>query len=98
VVSDDRQSVFEAADVAFVVEVVSPGNAAAERVLKMQLYALAGIPWYLLVQHAPLELKLFRLEGPHYAEHSMAVDGDIMRLAEPFPAEIVVDRLLRRRS
>jgi Uma2 family endonuclease len=98
VVPDDRHSVFEAADVAFVAEVVSPGNAAADRVLKMQLYALAGIQWYLLVQDAPLDLRLFRLDGGHYVEHATAIDGQTMRLAEPFRVEIVVDRLLRRRS
>jgi Uma2 family endonuclease len=58
-----------------VAEVVSPGNAAADRVVKMELYALAGIRRYLLVQTAPVEQRLFRLDCGHYVQHAVAAEG-----------------------
>jgi len=97
VVPDDAHTVFEGSDVVLVAEVVSPGNAASDRVLKMQLYALAAIPWYLLVQDAPPELKLFRLASGHYVEHATAREGDVLALIQPFPVELPVAHLIRRR-
>jgi Uma2 family endonuclease len=86
--SDDSRTVFDASEIELVVEVVSPGNAAADRVVKMQLYALAGIQWYLLAQVEPVELRLYRLDGAHYVEHTVAVKGEKLRLAEPIEIEV----------
>lgn len=97
VARDDSPTVFEAPDVALVAEVVSPGNAAADRVVKMQLYALAGIQWYLLAQIAPVELRLYRLDGAHYVEDAVAADGKVLRLTQPFAVDIDPARLARRR-
>jgi Uma2 family endonuclease len=88
ITDDDSRAVFEAADVELVAEVVSPGNAAADRVVKMQLYALAGIRWYLLAQVDPIELRLLRLEGGHYVEQAVAVAGEILRLTEPVKVDL----------
>ena len=90
-----RRAVFETSEVELVAEVVPPGNAAMDRVVKMQLYALAGIPWYLLAQTSPPELRLYRLSGDHYVEHAVAADGDPLYLTEPFAVVLDATQLLR---
>jgi Uma2 family endonuclease len=80
----------EPAEVRLICEVVSPGN--ADRLFMMHLYAVAGIPWYLLAEQESPEsvtLRLFRLEGKHYVEHAIAKDGEPLRITEPF--EVVLD-------
>ena len=68
---------------------------AADRVVTMQLYALAGIRWYLLAQVEPVELRLFRLDGRYYVEHAVAAKGEALRLTEPFPAALDTTLLTR---
>ena len=52
---------------------------AADRVVTMQLYALAGIRWYLLAQVEP----------------AVAAKGEALRLTEPFPAALDTTLLTR---
>ncbi|MFI6821929.1 Uma2 family endonuclease [Micromonospora sp. NPDC050187] len=84
----------EAADVRLICEIVSPGNAATDRVLKMHYYADARIPWYLLVEQDTGSLHLYREKNGHYVEESTARRGDLLELTEPVHAVIRPERLL----
>jgi Uma2 family endonuclease len=67
--TDYEGSIVDADEVRLICEIVSPANAANDRILKMGAYAKANIPWYLLGEHeslTTLTLQLFRLEDQHY--------------------------------
>ena len=97
--TDDDGAVVDARDVPVVGEVVSPGNAAADRLVKMQLYAAAGIGAYLLAEIESAEtvlLRWFRLDGTHYVEDAVAKASETLLVDEPFPLRIEAGSLLRR--
>jgi Uma2 family endonuclease len=98
--TDDIGNTVEAAEVKLVAEVVSPSNAGTDRLLKPQLYAAAGIGWYLRVEQPQdsVELHLQRLDGDHYVPCSVAGPGRALASEEPFPFRIDVTSLLHRRS
>ncbi len=93
-----EDAVAEAAAVALVVEIVSPGSTAADRAIKSQLYAAAGIPGYLRVEYggAGVSAVAYALRGGRYAEAARATAGQRLSLAAPFPVEIDLTALSRR--
>ncbi|MEU4770512.1 Uma2 family endonuclease [Micromonospora sp. NPDC023644] len=78
----------EAADVKLVCEIISPGNAATDKVLKMHYYAAAGIEWYLLVEQETLTVHVHQRRGGHYVERSVTKAGEVLELTEPVRATI----------
>jgi Uma2 family endonuclease len=97
--ADDEFVVLDAQHVVLVAEIVSPGNAANDRILKMELYAKAGIGWYLLVEPGPSDsvtLRLLRLADGSYVPHAEAGPGETLAGEEPFGFRIEVDAIARR--
>ena len=97
--TDDIGTTVEATEARLVVEVVSPGNAGTDRLLKPQLYAAAGIGWYLRVEqpHDSVELHLEKLVGGHYVPTAVAGPGEALVASEPFPFELELASQLQRR-
>lgn len=84
--------IVDAPSVRLIVEIVSRSNASNDRVRKMNCYATAGIPWYLLVERWPaFALRLFRLDGDAYKAHATVGRGEVLRLTEPFEMDIDAD-------
>jgi hypothetical protein len=88
------EPLIEKAAVLMVAEVVTPASAAVDKVLKMHYYAVAGIPWYLLVEQETGALHLYRLSGDHFVEHSVTHAGQVLHLTDPVEATIAPEDLL----
>ena len=85
---DLDELIIEADAVRLVCEIISPSNAATDKVLKMHYYAAAGIEWYLLVEQENGTLYLYRRQGRHYQELSVTKAGEVLELIEPVRATI----------
>ncbi|MFE9688343.1 Uma2 family endonuclease [Micromonospora sp. NPDC005806] len=92
---DLDELIIEADAVRLVCEIISPSNAATDKVLKMHYYAAAGIEWYLLVEQETGSLRLYRRRGGHYAEQSTAKRGEVLELSDPVRATIRPEDLVR---
>ncbi|WP_157779163.1 Uma2 family endonuclease [Micromonospora sp. WMMA2032] len=73
------------ADVLLVVEVVSPGNAGRDLVLKRHEYGVAGIPHYWLVEPRKQTLTVLEHVGAGYREATVLSATDVHRTDRPFP-------------
>lgn len=78
------------ADVLLVVEVVSPGNAGRDLVLKRHEYGVAGIPRYWLVEPRKQTLTVLEQVGGAYREAAVLGATDVLRSDEPFPLVLPV--------
>ncbi len=78
-------TVCEATDVVLIVEITSPGNAVADRAIKPQLYAQAGIPHYLRIElgAADPSAVAYRLEHEYYITVARADPGKLLVLTQP---------------
>ncbi|NES15333.1 MULTISPECIES: Uma2 family endonuclease [Micromonospora] len=91
---DLDELIIEADAVRLVCEIISPSNAATDKVLKMHYYAAAGIEWYLLVEQETLTMHLYQRQGAHYVERSVTKAGAALELTEPVRATIRPEELL----
>jgi Uma2 family endonuclease len=83
-------TVCDAADVALIVEITSPGNAAVDRAVKPHLYAQAGVPHYLRIElhdTGPRAL-VYQLNQHHYTQVAKVDPGQPLTLTEPIPVTL----------
>jgi Putative restriction endonuclease len=80
-----------------VCEIISPSNAAADRVLKMHYYAESGIEWCLLIDPDGPTMQLYHHEDGRYVEHSAGAPGFPLAFPEPISATIDPATLVRGR-
>lgn len=77
----------------WICEIVSPSNAAHDRVTKRRLYASHGVPHYWLVDPIARTLEALHLDRGMWIELGVWGDGDVARI-EPFAAiELEAGRL-----
>ena len=90
------RTVWDAVDVQMVVEIVSPGSVAADRAIKPPLYAAAGIANYVRIEQRrgqPSAVR-FRLDQGGYVQVAGPPADQVLRLTQPFVAEIDLAALL----
>ncbi|KOX33233.1 hypothetical protein ADK67_06615 [Saccharothrix sp. NRRL B-16348] len=75
------------------VEVLSPSTRVQDLTLKKQLYAEAGVPFYLVVDPKGGDpvATLFELDGVEYVETARS-EGGFLKLERPFPVTIELSR------
>ena len=93
-------TIYDAGWVVMVVEVTSPSNAWADRLVKPEAYARAGIPHYLRVDldRGPEHLgavHYVRATGGEYAETARADHAGLLVLDRPFAATLDLPALAR---
>lgn len=92
------QAVWDPADAAMAIEISSPSSIANDRAIKPELYARAGIPHYLRIElgHAGPVATVYRLADGDFAPTGAGSQpGQLLRLDEPFAADLDLGRLAR---
>jgi Uma2 family endonuclease len=90
------QTWFTADEVLLVAEVVSPGNAPMDRKVKPDLYAEAGIPYFLRIELAVLRAsELFELRDGRYVSIATGGPDQPLTATEPFPFTVDPPELQR---
>ncbi|WTW94479.1 Uma2 family endonuclease [Streptomycetaceae bacterium NBC_01309] len=87
--------VVDADSVLLIVEIVSPGNTAADRVWKPNAYARLGLPhyWRLEPSHGKPELVVHALDGDHYREIAKITGTSQVPVGDAFSVEVDVPQL-----
>jgi Uma2 family endonuclease len=86
---------FPPESVVIAIEVWSPGNGRTERQLKLEAYALAGVPFVWTVERwDEPELTTYRLANGRYAVENTARGGRVTITASPVPVTVDLDGLL----
>ncbi|MCO8269820.1 Uma2 family endonuclease [Actinoplanes sp. TRM 88003] len=90
---DRLASCAEGADTVLVGEVTRPGSDSAATPSRIEHFAAAGIPWFLLAQpetpeHRAVSIRLFHLRDGRYLEHTAATPGQTLVTKDPFPFRI----------
>lgn len=77
----------------WICEIISPSNAAHDRVIKRRLYATHGVPYYWLLDPVARTLEALRLDDGVWVELGVWGDGDLAAI-DPFAVvELEVGRL-----
>ncbi|WP_158562855.1 Uma2 family endonuclease [Marinitenerispora sediminis] len=85
----DDEWLFPASSLVLAAEITSPGNAHDDRVRELHGYAVAAVPFYLLIDTLDETITLF--EEPHdgvYRRQMKVRIGDDLHLPEPFDVTI----------
>ena len=92
----DDAKVVDADDVLMAVEIVSPGSIAADRGIKPQLYAAAGIGTYVRIElsQGPIRAFSLHLSDRVYVEAPGTQGDHVLRLTSPFVADVDLAALL----
>lgn len=90
-------ALWDAADVAMVVEITSPGSVAADRAVKPPLYAAAGIRHYLHIEPGDdgPAATAFALDGGRYVPVARSGAREVLHLVEPFPVTLDLSQVAR---
>ena len=93
--TDDEGFAIEAAEVKLICETVDSSSVVADHVIKLRLYADAGIPCYLLAESAAtdLVLRLFQLRSGDYVQVAEGRIGEMLCLTEPISLDLPVDQI-----
>jgi Uma2 family endonuclease len=77
------------------VEILSPGTAETDRVLKRRVYAELGVASYWIVDVDAPSVTVLALDGDRYAEQAVVRGDEPLAVTEPFPVVLRPSQLVR---